>query len=106
MSPQTASEFWDTHCSDCGHDLHPMNVCSSIVGGDQNGPDYCPCALDYPALAAAYNRRSTLGLDALEAAVRALVDLPHMQGPEQHRLAYVRVAAVLEAIQQQREAIR
>ena len=54
------------------------------------------------AVAAIEREAQDLVLDALEAAVRALVDLPHMQGPEQHRLAYVRVAAVLEAIQQQR----
>jgi hypothetical protein len=102
MSPQTASEFWDTHCSDCGHDLHPMNVCSAIVGGDQNGPDYCPCALDYPGLAAAYNRGSTLVLDALEAAVRGLPQATGMTSgppPDGHLLTR---AAVLEAIQQQR----
>ena len=104
MSPQTASEFWDTHCSDCGHDLHPMNVCSSIVGGDQNGPDYCPCALDYPALAAAYNRGSTLVLDALEAAVRALPAMPMKIGPWPGAgiADSVLLRAVLEAIQQQR----
>jgi hypothetical protein len=60
-----AAEFWDKHCVDCGHDLHPMNVCSQIVGGDQNGPDYCPCALDYPMLAAEYQRRRSL--DATQA---------------------------------------
>jgi hypothetical protein len=53
---EEAAKFWDTHCVDCGHDMHPMDVCSQIVGGDQDGPDYCPCALDYPALAAAYHR--------------------------------------------------
>lgn len=56
---EDAKAYWDTHCVDCSHDLHPMNVCSAIVGGDQNGPDYCPCAIDYSHLAAAYQR--TLG---------------------------------------------
>lgn len=49
-------EFWDTHCTACAHELHPMNICSDVVGGDINGPDYCPCSFDYEALAAEYQR--------------------------------------------------
>lgn len=57
IEPRTEAEkFWDTHCGDCWHDLHPMNVCATIVGGDQNGPDYCSCTLDYQSLAAEYQR--------------------------------------------------
>ena len=54
--PKEAKAFWASHCIACGHDLHPMNVCSAIIGGSNDGPDYCPCDVDYPALAAAYQR--------------------------------------------------
>ncbi len=74
-----ADNFWDTHCVDCSHDRHDMNVCSVIVGGDQNGPDYCPCAIDYPHLAAAYQARDVgAGLDEAEAQIKA--KLRHERG--------------------------
>ena len=69
-----AEKFWDTHCGDCAHDLHPMNVCATIVGGDQNGPDYCSCTLDYQSLAAEYQRTKAAPppLDGLREALRLM----------------------------------
>ena len=75
--PRTeAQEFWDTHCVDCAHDMHPMNVCSAIVGGDHNGPNYCPCAIDYPMLAAAYQARAEAARLALEDVAERVRALP------------------------------
>ena len=51
--------------------MHPMNVCSTTMGGDHNGPDYCPCALDYPALAGEYQRTRGLDVDWFVAEVVA-----------------------------------
>jgi len=70
--PEDAKAFWDTHCSACAHDLHPMDVCSTIVGGDHDGPRYCPCTLDYESLAAEYQRAQRAATEAEDAALDAI----------------------------------
>jgi hypothetical protein len=104
--PQTAAAFWDTHCNDCAHDLHPMNVCSAVVGGDNNGPDYCPCAIDYPTLAAEYQRRSVSDVTTLRMrlgpfpneldAVRSLHQRQDVGTPDDHVDVICRTCYILD----------